>query len=439
MPRNPLDVLAQQIVAMVASADDPVPVDRGGRAGAPAPTPSPTVARTCSRACSTCSPGRYPCDEFAELRPRLVVGPAGRHALAPPGRPDAGRHERRDHPRPRPVRGVHARGRPGRRAGRGDGVREPGGRDLPARRHHLADRGHHPRPGDRHPGARASRARCRSGTATSRRPPLRAGPGGRRLLPARSATGPTPSWPSGATSTRWPSATCAPTWTRSARRPAACSRPTARSWSSASGTSSATGGSRVLSPFGARVHAPWALAIEARIRDGLGVEVQSIWSDDGIIVRLPEADERRRRRSWSCSTPTRSRSWSSAEVGRSALFAARFRENAARALLLPRRRPGSRTPLWQQRQRAADLLAVASQYGSFPILLETYRECLRDVFDLPALIGLMADVAGPPGPGRRRSTPPSPSPFAASRWPSATWPRSCTRATPRWPSGGPRR
>src|SRR5207302_8258803 len=80
------------------------------------------------------------------------------------------------------------------------------------------------------------------------------------------------------------------------------------------------------------------------------------------------------------------------EVANSALFAARFRENAARALLLPRRRPGQRTPLWQMRQRAADLLAVASQYGSFPILLETYRECLRDVFDLPALGSLMADI-----------------------------------------------
>src|SRR5439155_26229620 len=79
-------------------------------------------------------------------------------------------------------------------------------------------------------------------------------------------------------------------------------------------------------------------------------------------------------------------------LGGSAMFAARFRENAARALLLPRRRPGQRTPLWQMRQRAADLLAVASQYGSFPILLETYRECLRDVFDLPALVELLHDL-----------------------------------------------
>ena len=96
-----------------------------------------------------------------------------------------------------------------------------------------------------------------------------------------------------------------------------------------------------------------------------------------------------------CSSrrPTRSRTWSSARSASSALFASRFRENAARALLLPRRRPGTRTPLWQQRQRAADLLAVASRYGSFPILLETYRECLSDVFDLPALREVLAGVA----------------------------------------------
>src|SRR5205807_84497 len=147
----------------------------------------------------------------------------------------------------------------------------------------------------------------------------------------------------------------------------------------------------VLSPFGARVHAPWALAIEAAVRSRSGREIQAIWSDDGIVVRLPEADD---------APPTdvvlldpdEVEDLVVGEVGQSALFAARFRENAARALLLPRRRPGSRTPLWQQRQRASDLLAVASRYGSFPILLETYRECLRDVFDLPALIGLMADV-----------------------------------------------
>ncbi|MDQ3898483.1 MAG: DEAD/DEAH box helicase, partial [Actinomycetota bacterium] len=147
----------------------------------------------------------------------------------------------------------------------------------------------------------------------------------------------------------------------------------------------------VLSPLGGRVHAPWALAIEARARDRLGIEVQTMWSDEGVVVRLPEADE---------SPPVDSvllepeeiESLVVGELANSALFAARFRENAARALLLPRRRPGSRTPLWQQRQRAADLLAVASRHGDFPILLETYRECLRDVFDLPALVELMTAV-----------------------------------------------
>ncbi|HEX2192201.1 MAG TPA: DEAD/DEAH box helicase [Acidimicrobiales bacterium] len=147
----------------------------------------------------------------------------------------------------------------------------------------------------------------------------------------------------------------------------------------------------VLSPLGGRVHAPWALAVEAKVRSRLGVEVQTMWSDEGLVVRLPEADE---------SPPVESVLLEPEEVedlvvgelSASALFAARFRENAARALLLPRRRPGSRTPLWQQRQRAADLLAVASRHGSFPILLETYRECLRDVFDLPALTELMTAV-----------------------------------------------
>ncbi|HEX2700428.1 MAG TPA: DEAD/DEAH box helicase [Acidimicrobiales bacterium] len=168
----------------------------------------------------------------------------------------------------------------------------------------------------------------------------------------------------------------------------------------------------VLSPFGARVHAPWALAIEARIRRRLDVEVHAVWSDDGIVVRLPEADEAPPA-DMVVLDPDEIDELVVGDVGSSALFASRFRENAARALLLPRRRPGSRTPLWQQRQRAADLLAVASNYGSFPILLETYRECLRDVFDLPALVSLMTDV-------RSRKVrvvavdTPVPSPFASS-------------------------
>ncbi len=140
----------------------------------------------------------------------------------------------------------------------------------------------------------------------------------------------------------------------------------------------------ILTPFGGRVHAPWASAIEARLRERVDGDVYLIWSDDGIAIRLPEgleglADE------VLFPDPEAVEDLVVGELGSSALFAARFRENAARALLLPRRRGATRTPLWQMRQRAANLLAVASRYGSFPILLETYRECLQDVFDLPAL------------------------------------------------------
>ena len=147
----------------------------------------------------------------------------------------------------------------------------------------------------------------------------------------------------------------------------------------------------LLTPFGARVHAPWSIAIETRLRERLGIEVQTIWSDDGIAIRMPEGDlDGVDELLFPPADEVEDLVVGS--VGRSALFAARFRENAGRALLLPRRRPGSRTPLWQQRQRAADLLAVASRYGSFPILVETYRECLSDVFDLPALRELLAGV-----------------------------------------------
>ncbi|MBV9098278.1 MAG: DEAD/DEAH box helicase, partial [Frankiaceae bacterium] len=148
----------------------------------------------------------------------------------------------------------------------------------------------------------------------------------------------------------------------------------------------------VHSPFGAQVHAPWALALAARLRERYGVDVQAMHTDDGIVIRLPETDE----------TPPPELAVFDAdeveplvtdEVGGSALFASRFRECAARALLLPRRNPGRRTPLWQQRQRSAQLLSVASQYGSFPIVLETMRECLQDVFDVPGLVQLMRDVA----------------------------------------------
>src|SRR5947207_3409999 len=144
----------------------------------------------------------------------------------------------------------------------------------------------------------------------------------------------------------------------------------------------------ILTPFGARVHAPWALALAARMRDSLGPEVQSIWSDDGIALHLPDADSPPPTDEIVIS-PDEIEELVVQEVGQSALFGARFRENAARALLIPRRRPDQRTPLWQQRLKAQGLLQVARRYGSFPVILETYRECLQDVFDLPALKRLL--------------------------------------------------
>ncbi len=140
----------------------------------------------------------------------------------------------------------------------------------------------------------------------------------------------------------------------------------------------------ILTPFGGRVHAPWGMALTARLRDSLGIEAQSIWSDDGIALHLPDADAPPPLDELMLA-PDELEELVVQEVGQSALFGARFRENASRALLIPRRRPGQRTPLWQQRLKAQNLLQVARKYGSFPIVLETYRECLQDVFDLPAL------------------------------------------------------
>jgi ATP-dependent Lhr-like helicase len=141
----------------------------------------------------------------------------------------------------------------------------------------------------------------------------------------------------------------------------------------------------VLTPFGSRVHAPWAMAVTAKLRAAGGQEVETMWSEDGFVLRFPETDDA------PVIDPILLEAEEAAELvqqqlGSTALFAAKFRESAARALLLPRRRADGRTPLWQQRKRAYDLLSVASRYPSFPILLEAYRECLRDVFDMPALM-----------------------------------------------------
>jgi ATP-dependent helicase Lhr and Lhr-like helicase len=147
----------------------------------------------------------------------------------------------------------------------------------------------------------------------------------------------------------------------------------------------------ILTPFGGRVHAPWAMALAARLRQSLGLEVQSLWSDDGIALHLPDADSTPALEEILVD-PNEVEELVVAEVGDTALFGARFRENAARALLIPRRRPGERTPLWQQRLKAQGLLQVARKYGSFPVILETYRECLQDVFDLPGLKRLLSGL-----------------------------------------------
>ncbi|MEE1810984.1 DEAD/DEAH box helicase [Streptomyces sp. BE133] len=199
----------------------------------------------------------------------------------------------------------------------------------------------------------------------------------------------------------------------------------------------------VHSPFGAQVHAPWALALNARLAERYGMDAQVMHADDGIVLRLPDADLMSldlldfdlAQDPAQDPTPLPGPSYDSGQppvgaadvtfdqgeinqivtdqVGGSALFASRFRECAARALLLPRRSPGKRTPLWQQRQRAAQLLQVASEFGSFPIVLEAVRECLQDVFDVPGLTELMGDLEA-----RRvrlvEVTTPEPSPFARS-------------------------
>src|SRR5260370_39020572 len=123
-----------------------------------------------------------------------------------------------------------------------------------------------------------------------------------------------------------------------------------------------------------------------------GMEVQALHPDDGIVIRVPDADDPPPA-GIAALDPDEVEPLVTAELGASALFASRFRECAARALLLPRRQPGRRTPLWQQRQRSAQLLSVASQYGTFPIVLETGRACLQDVCDVPGLTGLMRDLA----------------------------------------------
>lgn len=168
----------------------------------------------------------------------------------------------------------------------------------------------------------------------------------------------------------------------------------------------------VLSPLGGQILAPWSMAVQAHVRETLGLDVETMWANDGFVVRWPEG----------ATPPEVQHLLPRAEdverlvvsqLSQTPLFAARFREIASRALLLPRKRPGQRTPLWQLRKKSQDLLAAASPYPSFPMILETYRECLRDVFDMPALLETLKDVER----GAvtvKTADPKGPSPFAAS-------------------------
>jgi ATP-dependent Lhr-like helicase len=147
----------------------------------------------------------------------------------------------------------------------------------------------------------------------------------------------------------------------------------------------------VLTPFGSRIHIPWAMAVSARIRASGGPEVETLWGDDGFVLRFPDTDEPPDP-DWFLVESAEAMALVLRQLGTTALFAGRFREAAGRALLLPRRRADARSPLWQLRKRSYDLLSVASRYPKFPLLLEAYRECLRDVFDMPALIETLRSI-----------------------------------------------
>ncbi|MDN4642960.1 Lhr family ATP-dependent helicase [Arthrobacter sp. PsM3] len=167
------------------------------------------------------------------------------------------------------------------------------------------------------------------------------------------------------------------------------------------------------SPFGMPVHAPWALAVGQRLHQRYGLDGSAMAADDGIVLRVPMMEDEPPGAELFLFDPEELEQIVTAEVGGSALFASRFRECAARALLLPRQTPGKRQPLWQQRQRSAQLLDVARKYPTFPIILETVRECLQDVYDLPALKDIAASIE------RRelrilQTTTQQPSPFAKS-------------------------
>ena len=409
VPTNPLDVLAQQTVAAVrARAAGRRRLVRRWCGAAPR---SPTLPRSAFEATLDLLAGRYPSDEFAELRPRLVWDRDAGTLTGRPGCAAAGGDQRRHHPRPRPVRRLPGRPTPRSRRGSASSTRRWStsrgsatcSRSAPpaggSRRSPTTGCSSSPRPGSpaRLPfwkGDGLGRpAELGAAVGAFTRELARAGPRrGRRALPRNGSRRVRRRQPGRATSTS------------SARPPARC-RATARSWSSGSATSSATGGWSCTPPTALRCTRRWALAIDAPAARALRHRRQA----DGLRRRHRPAAARHRRPDAAPGADLfvfdadEIEPIVTAEVGGSALFASRFRECAARALLLPRRDPGKRSPLWQQRQRAAQLLEVARKYPAFPIVLEAVRECLQDVYDVPALAELMRRVgAAPVAAGRGR-------------------------------------
>ncbi|ROS77166.1 DEAD/DEAH box helicase [Cellulomonas sp. PhB143] len=455
VPANPLDVLAQQVVAMVAqedwTIDDLAAVVRRA-------APYSALGDASLRAVLDMLAGRYPSEDFGELRPRIVWDRTTDVLTARPGAlrlavtsggtiPDRGQY------------GVFLAGAPGGSGGP-DGIdgADPQGTVVPGTASGERSTMDGPR-GGRRVGELDEEMVYESrvgdtftlGSSTWRIDEIT--PDRVLVTPAPGVPGRLPFWKGdspgrpaelGAAVGRWVRETVdllPPEPAGGERGALASEEPLARrlgdagldAWASDNlaaylrGQRAATGAVpddrtivverfhdelgdwRVVvhTPWGARVHAPWALVLAGRLREKHGVDVAAMHSDDGIVLRLPDTG------GWDAGgepaapgaagpaldledllvDPEDVLDAVRAELGGSVMFAARFREAAARALLLPRRRPDRRQPLWQQRQRSAQLLSVAAQYPEFPIVLEAARECLQDEFDVDALRALMADVA----------------------------------------------
>ncbi len=438
VPANPLDVLAQQVVAATAmdtwAVDDLFAVVRRS-------APFAGLPRSAYDATLDLLAGRYPSDEFAELRPRIVWDRVTGELTARPGAqrlavtsggtiPDRGMFG---------VFLVGERRLAGRRARRGDGLRVARRRRVHARHHELADRGHHPRPGAGLPRARpAGAAAVLEGRHP--RPSRRAGGGRRRLhprdrrdVPAR-RTRPCHGRRPRRVGRRQPGRPRRGAARGDQRGPAATPQLVVERFRDELGDWRIV----VHSPYGAPVHAPWALAINARLRERYGMDAQAMAADDGIVLRIPETDQDPPGADLIAFEPDEIEQIVTTEVGGSALFASRFRECAARALLLPRRDPGRRSPLWQQRQTSCP---AARGRRQVPVLPDHPRDGPRGA---PGrLRRARADRAAPAGAASARcsssTSPRSRRRRSPGRCCSATSPRSCTRATPRSPSAGPPR